>query len=244
MSASGAPRPTPDLLQVDGVVSGYGEMEILHGVSVRVARGEVVAIIGPNGSGKSTLLKTVFGLLRAKQGRILFNGQDITGLAPHQVVRLGLCYVPQADNTFLSLTVQENLEMGGFLRRDGVRQRIEELLDLFPDLRRFRHTRVNRLSGGQRQMAAIARALMLDPQMLLLDEPSAGLSPRFVEAIFQRVAEINRQGVTILLVEQNARKALEVSQRGYVLASGENRYEGESRSLLENEEIGRLYLGR
>lgn len=232
------------LLEVEQVVSGYGDMEILHGVSMRVEEGEVVAVIGPNGSGKSTLLKTIFGLVQAKAGHIQFKGRDISRLPPHAIVPLGISYVPQADNTFLSLTVRENLEMGAFIRRDGVRQRMAEVMGMFPDLARLQGTRVNKLSGGQRQMVAIARALMLDPTLLLLDEPSAGLSPQSVNVVFDKLAEINRAGVTVLLVEQNARRALEMAHRGYVLASGENRYEGEAATILANEEVGRLYLGR
>ncbi len=232
------------LLEVEQVVSGYGDMEILHGVSIRVEEGEVVAVIGPNGSGKSTLLKTIFGLVQARRGTISFRGRDITRLQPHAIVPLGISYVPQADNTFLSLTVRENLEMGAFLRRDGVHQRMAEVMGMFPDLARLQGTRVNKLSGGQRQMVALARALMLDPTLLLLDEPSAGLSPQSVNVVFDKLTEINRAGVTVLLVEQNARRALEMAHRGYVLASGENRYEGEAATILANEEVGRLYLGR
>ncbi len=232
------------LLEVEQVVSGYGDMEILHGVSMRVEEGEVVAVIGPNGSGKSTLLKTIFGLAQARAGHIRFKGRDISRFPPHAIVSLGISYVPQADNTFLSLTVRENLEMGAFIRRDGVRQRMGEVMGMFPDMARLQGMRVNKLSGGQRQMVAIARALMLDPTLLLLDEPSAGLSPQSVNVVFDKLAEINRAGVTVLLVEQNARRALEMAHRGYVLASGENRYEGEAAAILANEEVGRLYLGR
>ena len=231
-------------LGVEKVVSGYGEMDILRGVSMQVERGEIVAILGPNGSGKSTLLKTIFGFLRPRSGRIVFNGRDISGMKPHEMVHVGLTYVPQANNTFLNLTVQENLEMGGYLRSNGTKERIEEMFSLFPDLRDYRNAKANHLSGGQRQMVAIARALMLSPMLLLLDEPSAGLSPLFVEVLFKQLVEINRQGVTILLVEQNVRKALELAHRGYVLASGENRYMDTARNLLSNEEIGHLYLGK
>ena len=232
------------VLEVEGVVAGYGEMEILHDVSIRVERGEVVSIIGPNGAGKSTLMKTIFGLLRARRGRVLFGGQEITRLRPEQIVRRGLCYVPQDDNVFPSLTVQENLEMGAFIRDDDYRSRIEEVYDLFPDLKGRRGTRVGKLSGGMRQMVALARALMLDPQMLLLDEPSAGLAPLVVELIFERIRAINQQGVTFLIVEQNARKALENSDRGYVLVEGRNRLEGGGQAMLADEQIGELFLGR
>jgi len=188
-------------------------------------------------------MKAIFGLLKPKQGVVRFNGDDITGLPPHKVVRRGICYVPQAENVFLSLTVQENLEMGGFILNGGVRERTELVYEMFPDLKSAQHKKVGRLSGGQRQMVAIGRSLMLDPRLLLLDEPSAGLAPIYVDGIFQRVLEISRSGVTILIVEQNARKALSVSHRGYVLAAGENRHQGPATALLANEEVRRVYLG-
>ena len=232
-----------NLLAASGIVSGYGEIEILHGVSLHVGAGEVVAIIGPNGCGKSTLMKTIFGLLEPTQGTVAFQEADITGMPPHEVVCQGLSYVPQADNTFLSLTVEENLAMGAFLRTDGYARQAEMVYDLFPDLTERRHTKVAALSGGQRQMVAMARALMLEPQLLLLDEPTAGLAPVFVETVFRQIAHVNAQGIAVLMVEQNARMALEHSQRGYVLASGENRFTDASAALLENEEVARLYLG-
>ena len=232
------------LLRVEKVVSGYGGMEILHQVSIQVEKGEIVSIIGPNGAGKSTLMKTIFGLLKAQQGKVFFKGEDITGLPPEQIVRKGMCYVPQVENVFPSLTVHENLEMGAFIREDDFQPRLEEVYELFPDLKDRKNTRVGKLSGGQRQMVALARALMLDPEMLLLDEPSAGLAPLLVDMIFERIQEINQLGVTVLIVEQNARKALEFSDRGYVLAGGQNKLEGPGTELLANEEVGRLYLGR
>jgi ABC-type branched-subunit amino acid transport system ATPase component len=232
------------LLQFDNVVSGYGEMEILHGVSIRVDEGEIVSIIGPNGAGKSTLLKTVFGMLNTWQGNIVFREEDITRMSPEQIVRKGMCYVPQVDNTFPSLTVQENLEMGAYIRDDDYRPRIEEVYELFPDIENRRSTRVEKLSGGMRQMVALGRALMLDPQMLLLDEPSAGLAPLVVDMIFNRIQAIREQGVTFLIIEQNARKALENSDRGYVLVDGKNRLDGPGQELLADEQIGELFLGK
>ena len=232
------------LLEFDNVVSGYGEMEILHGVSIHVEQGEIVSIIGPNGAGKSTLVKTVFGLLNTWEGNITFTDEDITGLSPEQIVRKGMCYVPQVDNTFSSLTVQENLEMGAYIRDDDFRPRIEEIYELFPDIKDRRKTRVDKLSGGMRQMVALGRALMLDPQMLLLDEPSAGLAPMLVDMIFERIHAINQQGVTFLIIEQNARKALENSDRGYVLVDGKNRLDGPGSELLADEQIGELFLGK
>jgi ABC-type branched-subunit amino acid transport system ATPase component len=232
------------LLEFDNVVSGYGEMEILHGVSIHVDQGEIVSIIGPNGAGKSTLVKTVFGLLNTWEGNINFADEDIIGLSPEQIVHKGMCYVPQVDNTFSSLTVQENLEMGAYIRDDDYRSRIEEIYDLFPDIKDRRRSKVSKLSGGMRQMVALGRALMLDPQMLLLDEPSAGLAPLVVDLIFDRIKAINRQGVTLLIIEQNARKALENSDRGYVLVDGKNRLDGPGPELLADEQIGELFLGK
>ncbi len=231
------------LLEAADIVSGYGQIEILHGVSLAVGAGEVVAIIGPNGCGKSTLMKTIFGLLEPSKGTVTFNDTDITGMPPHEIVSLGVSYVPQADNTFLSLTVEENFAMGAFLRTDGYIQQAEVVYDLFPDLKDRRHTKVSALSGGQRQMVAMARALMLEPKLLLLDEPTAGLAPVFVETVFTQIEHVNAQGIAVLMVEQNARMALEHAQRGYVLASGENRFTDDSNALLANEEVAQLYLG-
>jgi neutral amino acid transport system ATP-binding protein len=231
------------LLDVRHISSGYGEMSILHDVSIRVDSGEAVTLIGPNGAGKSTLLKTIFGLLTPTEGRILFEDADITGLKPPLLVRRGMSYVPQVDHVFPSLTVQENLEMGAFVRADGFTERLEEIFAFFPTLRLKRKHRVASLSGGERQMVAMGRALMLDPRLLLLDEPSAGLSPRLVGTVFEKMAEINRIGVALLIVEQNAREALRLSHRGYVMASGQVRLEGEGGQLLQDAEVGRLYLG-
>jgi ABC-type branched-subunit amino acid transport system ATPase component len=231
------------LLDVRHINSGYGEMTILRDISMRVDPGEVVTLIGPNGAGKSTLLKTIFGLLMPTEGRIRFEDTDITGFKPPTLVRRGMSYVPQVDNVFPSLTVQENLEMGAFVRSDGFAERLEEMYTFFPTLRLKRKQRVGGLSGGERQMVAMGRALMLDPRLLLLDEPSAGLSPRLVGMVFEKMAEINQMGVALLIVEQNARQALRLSHRGYVLASGQVRLEGKGDQLLSDAEVGRLYLG-
>lgn len=231
------------LLSARDVISGYGEMEILHDVSIDVREGEIVTIIGPNGAGKSTLMKAMFGLLRVWSGSVHFDGEDVTGLAPEQIVRRGICYVPQVDNIFPTLTVNENLEMGAYIRDDNYRPQLEKVYDLFPDIADRRKTRAGKLSGGMRQMVAFGRALMLDPKMLMLDEPSAGLAPLIVELIFERIRAINEQGVTILMVEQNAKQALGYSDRGYVLVDGQNRAEGTGRDLLADPEIGRLFLG-
>ena len=231
------------LLEVSNVVAGYGATEILHGVSIVIEKGQIVTIIGPNGSGKSTLLKTIFGLLQPRKGRVRFRKEDITGIAPEVVVRKGLSYVPQSSNVFPSLSINENLEMGAFVRTDDFRQRLEEVYDLFPDLAERRKDRAGTLSGGQRQMLALARALMLDPVLLLLDEPSAGLAPNLVNSVFEKILGINSAGVAILLVEQNAREALGLSSWGYVLASGQNQLEDRGENLLKNPEIVKLYLG-
>lgn len=231
------------VLEIDNIKAGYGDTEILHGVSCRVGEGEIVSIIGPNGAGKSTLMKVILGLLKPSEGRIIFNGRDITGKDPDQIVKEGICYVPQSDNVFSSLTVDENLEMGAFIRKDDYKKRMDEIYQIFPDLKEKRKAKVRKLSGGQRQMVAIGRALMLDPKLLLLDEPSAGLAPKLIQMIFDKIIKINQTGISILMVEQNAKKALEVSHRGYVLAMGCNRFEGTGEALLNNEEIGKLYLG-
>ncbi|HDI11714.1 MAG TPA: ABC transporter ATP-binding protein [Candidatus Acetothermia bacterium] len=231
------------LLEVRDIRSGYGDMEVLHGISIHVDSGEIVTIIGPNGAGKSTLLKTVFGLLKPTAGRVFFQGQDITGLPPHRIVQLGMCYVPQVDNVFPSLTVQENLEMGGFILRGDLRERLERVYRLFPVLRERRRQRVGKMSGGERQMVAMGRALIMDPSLLLLDEPTAALAPNLVTQVFESIQRIRDSGVAILIVEQNARQALEISDRGYVFVDGMNRYQGSGRELLADEEVGRLFLG-
>ncbi len=231
------------LLEASDLVAGYGETEILHGVSITVSEGEVITIIGPNGCGKSTLMKAIVGLLRIRTGSVTFRGADISALPPEQIVRTGLCYVPQTNNVFPSLTIRENLEMGAFVRRDDYRGRVDEMLRLFPDLALRPAQKAGSLSGGQRQMLAIARALMLDPALVLLDEPSAGLSPAMTGLVFERIREINGTGVAVVLVEQNAREALGMSDRGYILVSGENRLEDTGRDLLDNPDVASLYLG-
>lgn len=231
------------LLSMESVTGGYGEADILHSVSLQVNPREIVVIVGPNGAGKSTAMKAVFGLLRLRSGRILFDGQEITNWKPDRVVRRGICFVPQTDNVFPSLSVQENLEMGAFVRDDDIRPAMERVFELFPPLREKRRQAAGTLSGGQRQMVAMGRALMLDPKLLMLDEPSAGLAPLLVDMIFEKVADINRSGVAILMVEQNARKSLELAHRGYVLATGQNQVEGPGRELLADPEVARLYLG-
>jgi ABC-type branched-subunit amino acid transport system ATPase component len=231
------------LLRTEELVAGYvPEVDILNGVSISVKEGEIATVIGPNGAGKSTLIKTVFGLLEPRKGRVRLRGEDLTGLLPHAITRRGMSYVPQLDNIFPSLTVEENLEMGS-LDRARTKERIAEMYELFPRLGERRAQTGGTLSGGERQMLAMARALMPDPQVLLLDEPSAGLAPAFVEAIFAKIEEINAAGVTLVLVEQNARRALGMSDRGYVLDLGRNRFEGPGEELLEDPKVAELYLG-
>jgi len=231
------------LLEVERVHSGYDGMEVLHGISVYADSGELVTVIGPNGAGKSTLLKTIFGLLKPTHGKVLLDGQDITSQAPHKIVRLGMCYVPQVDNVFPSLTVQENLEMGAFILKGPISERLDRVYTLFPALRKRRGQRVGKMSGGERQMVAMGRALMLDPKILLLDEPTAALAPNLVEMVFESILAIRELGVVIFMVEQNAKRSLAISDRGYVLVDGQNRYEGPGEQLLADEEIGRLFLG-
>ena len=232
------------ILRVENVVSGYGSMEVLHGLSLEVEEGHIVSMLGPNGAGKTTLLRTIFGILRPWKGKIYYKGEGISGLPPERIARMGMAYIPQEYNIFPSLTVQENLEMGAFIREDDILPRMEEIYELFPDLTDRRKSRAGELSGGMRQMLAIGRALMLNPELLLLDEPSTGLAPFLVDAIFERVEKLNEQGVTVFLVEQNAPKALESSHRAYILEGGEKKAEGSAQEIWEDEEIGRLYLGR
>ncbi len=218
-------------------------MEILHGVSIEVGAGKIVTVIGPNGAGKSTLMKTIFGLLTPTAGQITFAEEEITGLSPDLVVRRGMAYVPQVENIFPSLTVHENLEMGAFILTDDFSRQLEEIYELFPILKDRRKQRVGKMSGGERQMVAMGRALMLDPKLLMLDEPSAALAPNLAAMIFERIVAINASGVAILIVEQNAKESLKLSDRGYVLASGRNRFEDTGENLLANQDVGQLYLG-
>jgi neutral amino acid transport system ATP-binding protein len=231
------------VLAVEDLVAGYvPEVDILTGVELNVREGEIVTVIGPNGAGKSTLIKSIFGLLPPRRGRVILRGEDLVGLRPHSITRRGMSYVPQLDNIFQSLTVEENLQMGALESRTA-RARMEAIYDLFPRLGERRKQTAGTMSGGERQMLAMGRALMPEPQILLLDEPSAGLAPAFVEAIFEKIAEINRHGVTLVMVEQNARRALGMSSRGYVLDVGQNRFEGRGEELLSDPKVAELYLG-
>ena len=233
------------LLKVEGIYAGYGKLQILHGVSLEVNPGELVCIIGPNGAGKSTAFKTIVGLVRPASGRIIFDGTDITGLQPYQMVSRGLAYVPQGRIVFPQMTVLENLQMGAYVERH--RNQVEKALDrvygLFPILSQRRHQKAGTLSGGEQQMLAISRAMMTSPKLILLDEPSLGLSPKFVTMIFDTLKETQQAGYTMLVVEQNAAKALSVADRAYVLELGRNRFEGSGQALLNDPEVKRLYLG-
>ncbi len=231
------------ILELQSVVGGYGDTQILHGVSMHVDPGEIVVIIGPNGAGKSTAMKAVFGLLRLAEGKVMLDGEEITNTPPDQVVRHGVCYVPQTSNIFPSLTVQENLEMGAFVRDDDFTPRLNEIYDLFPPLAEKRKQQAGTLSGGQRQMVAMGKALMLEPKILLLDEPTAGLSPKFRGEIFTIVKTINGLGTPILMVEQNAKQALKIADRGYVLVDGQNKFEGTGQDLLDDREVAEMFLG-
>jgi ABC-type branched-subunit amino acid transport system ATPase component len=232
------------LLELHSVVAGYEEVEVLRGVSLAVRAGEIACIIGANGAGKSTLLRTVFGMVVPRAGSIQFAGEEIGGRPSTDVLRRGLAYVPQGRCNFPVMSVEENLEMGAYLRRDArARDDIEALLARFPMLATKRRDPAGTLSGGQQQILEMAIALLLQPRLLMVDEPSLGLDPRMVEIVFDTILAINREGTTILLVEQNAKKALSVSQRGFVLELGRNRFEGTGADLLDNPDVRRHYLG-
>ncbi len=234
----------PTLLALTDVRAGYAEVEVLRGVSLRVERGHIVSIIGANGAGKSTLLRTVFGMVRPHAGSIVFSGKDITGVRPTEVLRNGIGYVPQGRCNFPAMSVQENLEMGAYLRDDArVAGDIEATIARFPMLGDKRRAPAGTLSGGQQQILEMAMALLLHPRLLLVDEPSLGLDPKMVEQVFQTIVRINEEGTTVLMVEQNAKKALGVSHRAFVLELGRNRFEGTGQDLLDDPEVRQHYLG-
>jgi neutral amino acid transport system ATP-binding protein len=233
-----------NLLEVKDVYAGYvQDLPILQGINFAIAPGELVTVIGPNGAGKSTLAKTIFGLLSPSAGEIFFKGENIAGLPSDQIVRRGMCYVPQVSNVFASLTVSENLEMGAFLHNGSTKTLKDNIYTMFPKLAQRRHQKAGTLSGGERQMLAMGRALMLDPDLLVLDEPSAALSPLLVKDVFEQIKAINANGKAIVLVEQNAKQALMMAHRGYVLENGKDKLEGTGASLLDNPLVGELYLG-
>ncbi|MBV8449864.1 MAG: ABC transporter ATP-binding protein [Hyphomicrobiales bacterium] len=231
------------LLEIEELRAGYGDTEILHGVAITVEAGELAVIIGPNGAGKSTLIKAIFGVVATHGGHVRFAGADITGAAPERLVAMGLAYVPQERNVFPTLTVAENLEMGAFRVRGSLAPMLEAQYALFPELARRRRQVVGELSGGQRQMVALARALMTKPKLLLLDEPTAGLSPKVMAEVFGHIRVINRTGIGVLMVEQNARLALDIADRGYVLAAGRNRFSGTGADLLADRQMAQAFLG-
>jgi len=231
------------LVELKDVVGGYGGAPILNGVNISIEQSDIGVIVGPNGAGKSTTLKALFGLLKVTSGSISFNGEEITNALPDRLVPKGLSFVPQEKNVFTSMSVEENLEMGAFTRRDDFTTTLDWVYDMFPVLREKRHQKAGELSGGQRQMVAMGRALMSQPRLLLLDEPSAGLSPKYVLEIFEQIVKINRSGVGILMVEQNARQALAFATRGFVLASGQNRFTGTGPELIADPEVAKSFLG-
>ena len=237
--------PSPILLHAERLTAGYGKMAILHDVTLDVRVGEMVSVIGPNGAGKSTAFKTIVGFLRPTSGRVVFDGQDIAGLRPDQVLVRGLAYVPQGRIVFPQMTVLENLEMGAYIERDAtrIRQALDRVCALFPILGERRSQKAGTMSGGEQQMVAIGRALMTTPKLIMLDEPSLGLAPKFVTLIFDKLTEMKRAGFTLMVVEQNAARALAVADRGYVLELGRNRFEGTGAALLADPEVKRLYLG-
>ena len=231
------------VLSIENLSGGYGEADILHGISLEINAGEIVVVIGPNGAGKSTAMKAVFGLLRLSGGSVHLAGEEITNMDPAEVVNKGVCYVPQTNNVFPTLTVHENLEMGAYIRKDDFRPRLAEIYEMFPPLAEKKRQAAGELSGGQRQMVAMGKALMLEPTLLMLDEPTAGLSPIYRNEIFQIVRQINDSGVPILMVEQNAKQSLAVASRGYVLVDGQNRTTGKGTDLLNDPEIAKMFLG-
>jgi branched-chain amino acid transport system ATP-binding protein len=233
------------LLELREVQAGYGSIQILHGVSLQVSEGEVVSVIGPNGAGKSTTFKVIMNLITFLGGEVLFAGQSLVGHRPDRVLALGLGYVPQGRVVFSTMTVRENLEMGAYLQRDPakVKAAMDYVFSLFPRLGERPRQLAGTMSGGEQQMLAMGRGLMMRPRMLMLDEPSLGLSPRFVDEVFDKTVELARTGLTVMLVEQNAARALEISDRGYVLELGRNRFEGTGQQLLQDPEVRRMYLG-
>ena len=233
------------LLAAEAITAGYGKIDILHDVGLQVNVGEIVSIIGPNGAGKSTAFKAIVGLVTPRRGKVVFNGEDITGLRPDRVLRRGLAYVPQGRIVFPQMTVLENLEMGAYIERDGARiaAALERVYELFPILAQRRGQKAGTMSGGEQQMVAIGRALMTTPRLIMLDEPSLGLSPKFVTLIFEKLTEMKHAGYTLMLVEQNAARALAIADRAYVLELGKNRFEGPGAQLLADPEVKRLYLG-
>ncbi|WP_185982748.1 ABC transporter ATP-binding protein [Aureimonas mangrovi] len=231
------------ILKLDKVVAGYGGTSILKGVDLSLEAGEIGVIVGPNGAGKSTTLKAMFGLLKVTSGSIVFDGHDITNRPAEKLAKLGMAFVPQEANVFKTMSVHENLEMGAYVRRDDFSGLLSRVYDIFPPLKDKRNQPAGELSGGQRQMVAVGRALMIDPKLILLDEPTAGLSPLFMSEIFDRILAVNATGVTVAMVEQNAKQALGIAHKGFVLAGGTNRFTDTGEALLADPEVARSFLG-
>ena len=225
------------------MVVGYGGADILHGCSIAVEEGEIAVIVGPNGAGKSTAMKAIFGMLDLKSGEVKINGEDITSISVFERVKKGMAFVPQSNNVFTSLTVEENLEMGAFLRDDNVSDTISEVFELFPILKEKRNQEAGELSGGQRQQVAVGRALMTKPKVLMLDEPTAGVSPIIMDELFDKIIDVSKTGISILMVEQNAKQALNIADKGFVLTQGINKFTDSGESLLNNPEVRKSFLG-
>ena len=234
--------PDPFLIG-EAMTGGYGATDILHDCTIAVEKGQIAVIVGPNGAGKSTAMKAVFGMINLRGGRVRLNGEDITKLSPQDRVARGMAFVPQTHNIFTSMTVEENLEMGAFLRRDDIKPALEQVYNLFPILKTKRAQPAGELSGGQRQQVAVGRALMTQPQVLMLDEPTAGVSPIVMDELFDRIIEVARSGISILMVEQNARQALNIADKGYVLVQGANRYTDTGANILADPDVRRSFLG-
>ena len=232
------------MLEVKDVYSGYGRMEVLHGITLRIDKGEIVSVLGPNGAGKSTLLNTIFGIATLHRGRIEFEGRNISKMKPNQITRIGIGYTPQIGNIFPTLTVMENLQLGAYFRKDDISEDIKEMFDLFPEIARRRNNLARTLSGGERQMLAVARALMARPRLVLLDEPTAGLAPKAALTLMKKIAEIRERGITILLVEQNVKRALEVSDRAYILVGGRITHEDTAENLMKEERFERFFFAK
>ena len=230
-------------LSAENMLGGYGETTILNDCSISVKKGEIAVIVGPNGAGKSTAMKAIFGMLDLRAGNIIFDGKDISELKPQERVKSGMGFVPQTHNVFTSMTVMENLEIGGFTNQENLSKNISEVFKLFPVLEEKQKQLVGELSGGQRQQVAVGRALMTNPKLLMLDEPTAGVSPLVVKELFEKIISIARTGIAILMVEQNARQALEIADNGFVLVQGENKYTDKGSKLLSNKEVRKAFLG-
>ncbi len=233
------------MLEVRGMISGYGDLTIIHGFSMNLSDREIACIIGPNGSGKSTLLKTIAGIVKPTQGRVIFDGEDITGLEPYEILRKGICLLPQGRSAFPMMTVLENLQMGAYIVKDKkkVQERLREVYNLFPVLEERHKEIASKLSGGEVAMLCIARALMSNPRIILLDEPSLGLAPKIIDHVYEKISEINGKGSSMVIVEQNVRKVLKIASSAYVLSSGRTKFQGSCEALLSDDRLKNVYLG-